>query len=260
IICPNEPQLISLAEKIYQTTRRYINNNYDLKNTTLWNYYFKNNADTCIEIAHTIIGLVQQSYFFTTYEQYLKNKENFNLPIKKRVFLESYKSLILDKYPHEWFAMILQNQKHALSEEVGKMEIRPIDNYLFEFSDFNAQIFSHEKEPGKYYHVDLNKHIDTSKLIEHTHYLHSALLKYKGNWELYPPVSISRTRRELRSVAEISSSEGLGCVKSDSVKRDYLNLTSQNRFQDLQSDLRMFSNTDLKENKDFIISYFKQII
>lgn len=231
LICPHDPTLKSMAETIYQLTKKYIKNNYELKNTNLWIYYFKASGENYIDLIQVIMGIAKQNYLFTTFEQYneILNKEITNA--ERFTSLESYKPLILDKYPHEWYALILDIHKHALTEEVKAMEIRAVDDYLFEFSDFNAQVFSQQDEANKYYHIALTKHMDITKLKPRVHYLHSALLKFKGNWELYPPVSISRNKKSRTEEQEFEIPEELTLIKGTSQQGDHLNLSESNYFR-----------------------------
>lgn len=241
IICPNEQILLSLAENIYQSIRRYINLNYELKNISLWNYYFKNNQDNPVDIFQVIMGMAKYSYLFTTYDQFKTTRKCKNTN-SKYASLDTYKSLILDKLPHEWYALILQNQNHPFSHEIMHMEIRTDNDYLFEFSDLNSQIFSHEHESERYYHISLSKYMDISKLKEHKHYLHTALLKYKGNWELYPPVSISKNKRECKQTADIQNEDGIIIIKASQTDSDCLKLSKQNYFKIYNSTHEIISN------------------
>ncbi|MGL4781520.1 MAG: DUF3843 family protein [Bacteroidales bacterium] len=231
LISPHDSKLISIAEKTYQLTKKYIKNNFELKNTTLWNYYFKTANENHIELIKIILSITKQNYLFTTYEEFLRIHKIKNPETKIFHSLESYKPLIMDKYPHEWYALILEAQQHSLAKEIKAMEIRAIEDYLFEFSDFNAQVFSQQNRPDKYYHIRLNKHMDITKLIPGVHYLNSALLKFKGNWELYPPVSISRNKKPRIEAAEFEIPNTQVLIKGTKLQNDHLNLIENNYFR-----------------------------
>ncbi|MGL5319054.1 MAG: DUF3843 family protein [Bacteroidales bacterium] len=247
VISPSAKEILFLGTKVYTRLKKLNKLGNSGVNHILRAYYYMADVRQMDEVLERIHSLKTRSYLLSTYEDFLRLRED-GATASAPTFEEISSPIMLGLYPHQWYAQMESFYRKENSELIYSMEILSLDTYRFDGSSDGEQIFS-TLNSDRTIHLNLSKYLDTRKLNPQAHYLHTSLVKFNDMWELIPPVQITRTP-ECKLRTEGSTEEDRSLYKVTHVK-DFAGIFSNNQnilfYASLEELLNAFTDSTIKE-------------
>ncbi|MGL5786611.1 MAG: DUF3843 family protein [Bacteroidales bacterium] len=221
IISPYNTHITNLTSKIYTRFRRVVSKKEADVNFALRTYYYMADMNSPYAILERIHSLKTRTYLFSDYDDFLRFRENGAM-VASRPCEEIDSYVMFGIYPHQWYAHMLGFYKKEYKDIIDQIELLSLDSYVFKSNIDDTQCF--ESVAGdRILNIDLSKSIDPQKLVPDTHYLHSTLIRINNNWNLIPPVQITRSpETSLRQLADHSEPSDVYLIKNMNVRLNSL--------------------------------------